>query len=325
MNVIQKPTLASPPASALGKIIYYLREHIRADFHAPAYGLAAAFLTGTIAVNYWLDFEDSVIDAYYGQAIYFVWYFLFYAFAYYGTVAIMAVNPGNRAFLRNPRFWLLSLAGLLIMALDGGFYQYRWLTEALPYPVQWYVLKCLSNLSSLLTVLLPLVIIYRLSRPDSTAFYGITRIKTDWRPYVYMLLIMAPLIGFASFGADFQADYPSYPDSAAHEYLGVPKWLTVLVFELCYGWDFVATEWVFRGFMIIGLASVMGHRAVLPMVITYAFLHFGKPLGETIGSVFGGYILGVIALRTGSIWGGIAIHLGVAWLMELAAFLQMIN
>jgi membrane protease YdiL (CAAX protease family) len=108
----------------------------------------------------------------------------------------------------------------------------------------------------------------------------------------------------------------------AHQYLGVPKWVTVLFFELVYGWDFVATEWIFRGFFVIGMASVMGPRAVLPMVVTYAFLHFGKPLGETIGSVFGGYILGVIALRTGSIWGGIAIHLGVAWLMEIAAFLQ---
>jgi hypothetical protein len=137
-----------------------------------------------------------------------------------------------------------------------------------------------------------------------------------------MLLIMAPLIGFASFGADFQEDYPSYPTTMTHEYLGVPEWLTVLFFELVYGWDFVATEWIFRGFFIIGMASLMRHRAVLPMVVTYAFLHFGKPLGETIGSVFGGYILGVIALRTGSIWGGIAIHLGVAWLMEIAAFLQ---
>jgi membrane protease YdiL (CAAX protease family) len=137
-----------------------------------------------------------------------------------------------------------------------------------------------------------------------------------------MLLIMAPLIGFASFGSDFQEDYPSYPDTMAHQYLGVPKWVTVLFFELVYGWDFVATEWIFRGFFVIGMASVMGRRAVLPMVVTYAFLHFGKPLGETIGSIFGGYILGVIALRTGSIWGGIAIHLGVAWLMEIAAFLQ---
>ena len=58
------------------------------------------------------------------------------------------------------------------------------------------------------------------------------------------------------------------------------------------------------------------------MVVCYASLHFGKPLGETIGSIFGGYILGVLALQTRSIWGGIIVHVGVAWLMDLAALLQ---
>jgi hypothetical protein len=42
---------------------------------------------------------------------------------------------------------------------------------------------------------------------------------------------------------------------------------------------------------------------------------------ETIGSFFGGFILGTIALHTKSIWGGIIIHVGIALLMELLAFL----
>jgi membrane protease YdiL (CAAX protease family) len=58
------------------------------------------------------------------------------------------------------------------------------------------------------------------------------------------------------------------------------------------------------------------------MASFYCYIHFGKPLGETLGSIFGGYVLGVIAYRTGSIYGGILVHLGVAWLMELTAFLQ---
>jgi len=41
------------------------------------------------------------------------------------------------------------------------------------------------------------------------------------------------------------------------------------------------------------------------MVVAYASIHFGKPLGETIPSVFGGYLLGVLALYTRSIWGGL--------------------
>jgi len=58
------------------------------------------------------------------------------------------------------------------------------------------------------------------------------------------------------------------------------------------------------------------------MVAAYAVLHFGKPLGESIGSIFGGYILGIIALYSRNIWGGVFVHGGIALLMEIFAFLQ---
>jgi hypothetical protein len=53
-------------------------------------------------------------------------------------------------------------------------------------------------------------------------------------------------------------------------------------------------------------------------------LHFGKPMGEAVSSIFGGFILGVIALYSRSILGGVIIHLGVAWLMEFTAWCQHI-
>lgn len=74
--------------------------------------------------------------------------------------------------------------------------------------------------------------------------------------------------------------------------------------------------------MVLGMAVVMGRAAIVPMVVTYAFLHFGKPAGEAVSSIFGGYILGVIAYQSQSIFGGVLIHVGVAWLMELAAYMQ---
>ena len=58
------------------------------------------------------------------------------------------------------------------------------------------------------------------------------------------------------------------------------------------------------------------------MTAVYVFIHFGKPLGETIGSALGGYILGVIALYSRNIWGGIFIHMGIAFLMEMTAMIQ---
>jgi hypothetical protein len=61
------------------------------------------------------------------------------------------------------------------------------------------------------------------------------------------------------------------------------------------------------------------------MIATYCFLHFGKPISESISSVFGGYILGLIALNSRNIWGGVFIHVGVAWLMEFFGWWQSVR
>ena len=307
------------------KILRALRDHAREDFHAGWYGLTLVFLVVMIGVNYRYDFEDSIIDAYIGQKIRYLWYFLFYGVAYYFTVAAYVLTTRDTGYVRQRRFWVLSLAGVGILAVDGSFTAHWDFVDRVFAPeTRAYGYQLVVNLNSLLTILLPCVVLYAVwYRDRSAGLFGLTGRGVDLRPYAGLLLFMVPLIGWASFQADFLRNYPTYERNEAHVAWGVGAAVPALVYELAYGWDFVATELVFRGLLVIGLASVMGRRAVLPMVVTYAFLHFGKPLGETIGSVFGGYILGVIALSTRNIWGGVAIHLGVAWLMELAAFLQI--
>jgi membrane protease YdiL (CAAX protease family) len=113
-----------------------------------------------------------------------------------------------------------------------------------------------------------------------------------------------------------------YKTSGAHDFLQVPEWVTVAGYEIAYALDFITVEFLFRGFMVIGLMSMIGRGAVLMMAVTYCFLHFGKPPVEAISSIFGGYILGVIAYETKSIWGGIVIHVGIALSMEIAAYIQ---
>jgi hypothetical protein len=306
------------------KLLNFLKEHLRKDFNLGLYLTVAIFLGISIAANYYFNIEDGVIDAYRGREIRILWYFLLYSLAYYFTVLAQAVFiPASRAILRQPRFWVLSLAGMVMLGLDGAFHYHQWIAEHyFPAEVQYYATQCLSQMNSLFTILLPCALLYWFyDRPES--FYGLTTHQVDWRPYGGMLLVMAPLITWASFQPDFLSSYPSYHVTGADIYMGAPGWANALLFELVYGWDFVATELLFRGFLVIGLVRVLGSRAVLPMAVTYAFLHFGKPFGETIGSIFGGYILGVIALYTRNIWGGVAIHLGIAWLMELAAFIQI--
>ena len=67
---------------------------------------------------------------------------------------------------------------------------------------------------------------------------------------------------------------------------------------------------------------LFGIDCIFSILTLYSFIHFGKPLVETIGSIFGGYILGVIALKKEHIFGGCIIHIGVAYLMELSALWQ---
>ena len=58
------------------------------------------------------------------------------------------------------------------------------------------------------------------------------------------------------------------------------------------------------------------------MASFYMAIHFSKPLGETASSLFGGLILGVISYHSKSIYGGLFVHIGIAWCMELIGFLK---
>ena len=131
---------------------------------------------------------------------------------------------------------------------------------------------------------------------------------------------MVPLIAAASTQPDFLSMYPKLKDidTALH---GVQnKWFYYLLYELSYGSDFISVELFFRGFLILAIINVAGKDAILPMACFYCTIHFGKPLGECISSYFGGMILGIVVYNTRSIIGGLMVHLGIAWLMELGGY-----
>ena len=100
-----------------------------------------------------------------------------------------------------------------------------------------------------------------------------------------------------------------------------PGWLYKLLFELSYGSDFFSVEIFFRGFLVIGFIKWVGKDAILPMACFYCTIHFGKPMGECISSYFGGLLLGIVAYNTRSIYGGLMVHLGIAWLMEIGGYI----
>ncbi len=220
-------------------------------------------------------------------------------------------------------FWIKSFLVLMLLALDSGFHYHDTLVKSEFSPeMQYFARKVAKNLINIGTMIIPMWIFYYAFDPDKSRFYGLTWHNFNYRPYLFMLGVMIPLIFLASFIDNFSNFYPIYKSNQAHNALGTEPWVPVIIYELAYGWNFLTVELTFRGFMILGMASLMGRNVILPMVVTYCFYHFGKPAGEAISSIVGGYILGVIALQSRSILGGVLIHVGIAWLMELFAWLQ---
>jgi len=46
-------------------------------------------------------------------------------------------------------------------------------------------------------------------------------------------------------------------------------------------------------------------------------------MGECISSFFGGSLLGIISFHSNSIKGGLLVHMGIAWLMEISGALGL--
>jgi hypothetical protein len=163
-----------------------------------------------------------------------------------------------------------------------------------------------------------LTLVWRRFDPDRP-FYGTSTAHFQMRPYLLMLLVMVPLIALAATRPDFLHTYPKMSRLA---WLSGPgKGWHKLLYELSYGTDFISIEFFFRGFLVLAFARWAGTRAILPMALFYCTIHFGKPLGECISSFFGGILLGVVTYRTSTVWGGLLVHLGIAWLMELGGYL----
>ena len=169
-------------------------------------------------------------------------------------------------------------------------------------------------------VLVLMLVVCKVLLYKQPGFYGLSTKKINLFPYVVMLLLMVPLIVVASTQPDFLSSYPKmktiFPLPAGAD----PEWIYQLLFQLSYGSDFFSVEIFFRGFLIIGLMKWAGKDAILPMACFYCTIHFGKPLAECISSYFGGILLGIISCNTKSIYGGLMVHLGIAWLMELGGY-----
>jgi hypothetical protein len=300
-----------------------LLAHLKEDFRLSFYVSFGVFIGVCLYLNYRWDFEDSIIDSYQGTWLHPLYFFLFYGFAYLTIVLLYAVCYRSYAFLKSSEFWIKIILGLTFLSLRSGFPLMEELLGDIMAPgLKYWAYRVVKNLLGIPLVIVPLLALwYYFDRKESHR-YGWNTQSMTWRPYLLMLALMVPIIGAASFLNNFSSFYPMYKSYGAHYALGVDEWVTVAGYELVYGLNFIVVEYFFRGFLVLAMAKFLGRGGILAMVSLYCFFHFGKPEGEAISSIFGGYILGVIAYYSKNIWGGVLLHVGIAWMMELAAYLQ---
>jgi uncharacterized protein len=130
--------------------------------------------------------------------------------------------------------------------------------------------------------------------------------------YAAMFAAILPAVFLASTTSAFRHTYPFYR-SANRSLTDLAIW------EALYAAQFLSLEFFFRGFILHGLRRALGANAIFVMLVPYCMIHYGKPLPETLGAIGAGLILGTLAMRTRSIWGGVLIHVGVATTMDVLA------
>jgi membrane protease YdiL (CAAX protease family) len=165
-------------------------------------------------------------------------------------------------------------------------------------------------------IMLPFaVIVWGLKAPLGDYGWRWRATHKHWRGYALLLSPILVFVVIASTGQDFVNHYPFYSDAGRS--LG-----DFLSWELLYMAQFICLEFFFRGYMLNALRPAMGANAIWVMCVPYMMIHLPKLWPEAFGAILFGLFLGILALRTRSIWGGVLVHAGVALSMDIAALLR---
>ena len=142
--------------------------------------------------------------------------------------------------------------------------------------------------------------------------------------FLALTVICIPAFLFATGDAGMRATYPFYRP--------FPTVGLFALYELTYLPFFIAIEFIFRGYILFGLAGIrdqeiqvrgtqagvppvfyFGKYALLIQMLSYTAWHLGKPIPELWGTLFWGLAAGVLAYITRSIWPVVASH----WLLNV--------
>lgn len=299
-------------------ILIYIREFYRREWNI-YYFMTILLLVGLlIYLNYWQALEKQVVNGGHTGWSHFAGYYLLYFIPFIGAFLLQLLfrMPGDH--FSNRWFWIIVVLAPAFFSLKVNFNVHEIMINRIwtgDERIFWS--HSLNWLVRVIVVLTPVYILWRIKDRSNQPFYG-TRTLTMLKPYLIMLLLMVPLIALASTQKDFLEMYPKARFLTA---LQLPnEKLHYFFYELCYGFDFISIEFFFRGFLILSLIKICGTQSIIPVACFYCTIHFGKPMGEAISSFWGGLLLGIVSYNTRSVWGGLLVHLGIAWMMEIGGW-----
>ncbi len=143
---------------------------------------------------------------------------------------------------------------------------------------------------------------------DRPSRYGLT--IGDWRWGLGLMLagcaLMTPIV----------LAFAGLPDVRAYYAPSAAPIVDVLITNAL---ELTATEFAFRGFLMLTLVRVIGPLGVVVAALPFVFGHLGKPELELFSTLGGGLVYGWLAWRTRSIvWGAIG-HTYILTLVTVAA------
>jgi hypothetical protein len=188
----------------LKKILFYIQLHLSEHWEYGWRGVVflvgfPIFVFACLLYNFATDFDIYFQDSsfqWWGKAF-------FYAFPFFTVTLSYVFLLKKQAILKKPDFWLLSLLIVLVLFLNQyiSLFDINRFDSALRY----FFKKLFFNVDCcIFYLLLPLgywFLVHRKSHPEFH-FYGLSSKGFDYQTYLFMLLVMLPLLYGVSFRAD---------------------------------------------------------------------------------------------------------------------------
>lgn len=147
---------------------------------------------------------------------------------------------------------------------------------------------------------------------------GLPSLRRSVTAFLCLLPVFIIMGWVSGYTKEFYHVYPYNPLAGA-------SWTCLILHSALYLLlYYTAWEFMFRGFVQLGLTQTLGPvPAILIQVVASTMLHYGHPASETFGCIAGGLLWGFLVYRTKSIWSGWGQHaiLGIAldWSLVLNA------